>query len=284
MTALVDLYGATQHTDARRVDLQRVRHRHRLTVSMSRSRTFAEPHRMRREAIAVRLRLLPGRWRKTRRRDADPIRSTRPTSTRRTLQAATSGSPRAERDPKRINDEIASLYDKPALRRSSTRPRTRRSTPRSSASTCTRSCRRLQRITTLCNEILLWQYRASTGRTSCGSSRPTSSTRSRTRKDVFVKAGFVIDIAPVTIDDRRTAKRLPHYEVWDDTFRYLINANGQLVERHAASCQHTDRPDEHGLGRIPGVLFHRASRRPRLDARHGSDIESAHFGVRRCST
>jgi hypothetical protein len=39
-------------------------------------------------------------------------------------------------------------------------------------------------------------------------------------------------------------------------------------------------PIEHGLGRIPGVLFHR--REPTtaiLDGNHGSDIDSCHFGV-----
>ncbi len=95
-------------------------------------------------------------------------------------------------------------------------------------------------------------------------------------KDVLQPAGYLLDSAPVAVLTHEGSQRLPNYELWDDTFQYLISAYGEIVDENGAPGV----PREHGLKRIPGVLFHR--REPTtciLDASHGEDIKSAHLGI-----
>jgi hypothetical protein len=176
----------------------------------------------------------------------------------------------------RIVNELASLYDRPAVRAIKTEDQVKFHEEE----------KRLKlhffhqeghRLTNLCNETLLWQFKGVNDQTSLRLVTPDTFDAIEDPRDRLVPAGFVLDAFPITALPPEMASKLPHYECWDDTYRYLISAEGKLVDEVGTPVT---RPLEHGLGRIPGVLFHR--REPTsaiLDASTGEDIKAAHLGV-----
>ncbi len=178
---------------------------------------------------------------------------------------------------RRIIDEVASLYDKPALRVLRDRAQSDRLRAEEKRLHLHEIMQESHHLLTLCNEVLLWQFtgpndekrlRIVTADTFDAIPHPA---------DEFTPAGFLIDMRPRTVLQGDARDRLPHYELWDDTHRYLINKQGHLV---TADGTPSAVAIEHGLKRIPGVLLHR--REPTttiLDASYGADIESAHLGV-----
>ncbi len=177
---------------------------------------------------------------------------------------------------RRIVDEVASLYDKPALRVLKT----------GSADAFRAEEKRLHlhevmqeahHLLTLCNEVLVWQFTGANDEKKLRLVTPDMFDAIPHPRDGLVEAALVVDAKPVTILTGDALNRLPHFEIWDDTYRYLVNAYGHLVDESGVVVAE---PLRHDQRRIPAVLMHR--REPStciLDSSHGADIESAHLGV-----
>jgi hypothetical protein len=154
MTALVELYGVSHGTLIAWV----CKH---YGLTLDGAAQFMNRHRMRREAMAVRAALLPGQAQRDVETLIDQIYET--DEYQRTLKRYVRIA-LEQNVMKRINDEIASLYDKPALRLFPDAPRTPRSISRSAAFVLHEVMQEAHRLTTLCNEILLWQYEGADGK------------------------------------------------------------------------------------------------------------------------
>jgi hypothetical protein len=267
MTALRELYNCTH--------AQLVTHVCRtFGVGVEPTIQFMHPHRMRRETIARRLRL----YRDQATIDVEAIISQiyETEEYQRTLKRYV---PIAleQNVTRRIIDEVASLYDRPVLRMlkdESKMPQFRAEEKRLHLHELAQEGHRLL---TLCNEVLQWWHKGADGKGKIRLVTPDVFDAVPHPMDSLVAAGFLIDMAPTTHLTGESKNRLPHFELWDDTYRYLISASGQLVDKAGTMIAE---PEEHELGRIPGVLMHR--REPTtaiLDASHGSDIESCHLGV-----
>lgn len=232
------------------------------------------PHRLRREAIATRLRLYRDQATVDVERAIDGIYETDDykLTLKRYVPLALE-----QNVTRRIVDEVASLYDRPALR---TLP------DKSANEKLHDEERRLRlhelkqeehRLLTLCNEVLEWQFTGADSKRKLRLITPDAFDAIPHPGDSLVAAGLLLDNPPVTATVGSARAQLPHFELWDDTYRYLISAEGRLVDRNGVM---TATPEEHGLKRIPGILLHR--REPTtciLDAHHGSDIVSCHLGV-----
>ncbi len=233
---------------------------------------FGNPHRQRREAITRRLDLYRDRPQAHVERLIDDVYGTpeNKTALKKFIVAA-----REDNVAARIVNEVASLYDRPALRTFVDRNEEfHREEKRLKLHAVMQEAHRL---TNLCNEVLVWQFKGVDEKTSLRILTPNVFDAIPDTRDALVPAGFILDAEPTTILTGAERAKLPHWEIWDDTYRYLINADGRLVD---ASGELATAPEEHGLKRIPGVLFHR--RKPTeciLDSDYGSDIESAHLGV-----
>ena len=233
---------------------------------------FGNPHRKRREAVARRIDLYRDRPDVHIERVIDSVYDTpeNQKALKKFVVAAKEDNVFA-----RIVNEVASLYDRPALRTLSDRNEEFHTEEKRLKLHAV--MQEAHRLTNLCNEILLWQFRGVDDETALRILTPNVFDAVPDTRDALVAAGFVIDAEPVTILTGSAKNQLPHYEIWDDTYRYLINAEGRLVDESGTIVV---APLEHGLKRIPGVLFHR--REPTeaiLDASYGADIESAHLGA-----
>ncbi len=268
MTSLIKLYGATNHTD--------------LVASIVKTygfvgtgaNQFQNVHRMRRETIARRLRLYRDQAFPDVCQIIDQIYETPDyrATLKRYVQIALE-----QNVTRRIVDEVASLYDRPALRILKDKTATERFRAEEKRLHLHELAQEGHRLLTLCNEVLEWRFVGIDSKPKLRLHTPDVFDAIPDPRDVLVPAGFVIDNAPVTILVGEMRSALPHFEIWDDTYRYLINARGTLVNAQGVAVAS---PEEHGLGRIPGVLLHR--REPTtclLDASHGADIESCHLGV-----
>lgn len=235
---------------------------------------FGNVNRVRREAIARRLRL----YRDQSRPDIEcAIRQIYETPDYQNTLCRYIDIAKEQNVTRRIVDEIASLYDRPVLR-------TLLDPARDAAFHLEEKRLRLHELMqeahhllTLCNEVLVWQYSGADDRPKLRLVTPDMFDAVPHPRDTLVEAGLLIDMVPITSYTGELRSRLPHYELWDDTYRYLISARGEWVDELGDPA---DKPIEHGLGRIPGVLLHR--REPTtciLDASTGSDIESCHLGV-----
>lgn len=244
------------------------------TYGIGNAQSYANPHRLRRETIAQRVRLYRDDGRVDFERLIDLVFETDKVRWQRRKMIDIAIEMNVSR---RITDEVASLYDRPAVRTLPAYDTEYRA-----------ACGELeldevmqegQRLTFLCNETLLWR---------CAPIEPGMPPRLHVvTPDVFDAiphpsdrlevAGYLLDMEPMTAYAGDLKTRLPHWEVWDDTFRYLISGDGQLVDDNGNVTQ---MPIEHNQGAIPGVLMHRRKPIDRiLDARHGRDITSAHLGV-----
>lgn len=173
----------------------------------------------------------------------------------------------------RIVDEVASLYDRPALRLlPSDSDQLRAEEQRLNLHELSQQRHRLLRV---CNDLLVWQFTGIDGKPKLRNVTPDMFDAIPDPRDRLVEAGILIDAAPVSMAPDAFRRNLPHYELWDDTHRYLINASGQLVD---SMGKPTDAPLVHGLARPPWALLH--SEEPTttlLESARGSDIESAHL-------
>jgi len=173
---------------------------------------------------------------------------------------------------RRIIDEVSAVYDKPA----------KRMLPDDDAQNAYDQIARdlslhemrneQHRLTNLCNEVLIWCYKSSaTGDVLMRTVTPDAFDAIPDPRDALSLAGILLDAAPAVLAGQdRDVARMPHMELWDDTFVYRLDADGLM----------TGPPEAHGLGRIPGYLQHR--RKPRttlLDSVTGGDIISAHSCV-----
>lgn len=176
----------------------------------------------------------------------------------------------------RIVHEVASLYDKPAVRTLGT--------SRQDAFKLEEKRLRLHEITQdyhrllwLCNEVLIWQFKGVDGKTKLKVVTPDVFDVVPDPRDVTAMAGALIAVPCTTMLPPDQRAKLPIFELWDDTYRYLINSHGKMVDEKGEEVQ---TPEEHKLSRIPGVLLHRREPSDRaLDPRPGRDIASAHRAV-----
>jgi hypothetical protein len=263
MTALVGLY---------RVDHQSLVAWVCRTYGIGDSPSFDNPHRKRREAIATRLRLyrdqatLPVACAIDQIYETDEMKAT----LKRYIDVALE-----ENVSSRIVNEVASLYDRPALRTLAARNEEFHAEEKRLSLHFVHQ--EAHRLTNLCNEVLLWQFRGIDDKTALRIITPDNFDAVPDPRDTLQAAGFLLDAPRATALGHEAAQRLPRYELWDDTYRYLINGQGRMVDE---TGEIVVEPLEHGLKRIPGVLFHR--REPTvsiLDATYGEDIKSAHIGV-----
>lgn len=232
-------------------------------------------HQLRREAIAQRIRLYRDDGRVDFERMIDTVFATTDVreDRKKMIDVACEQNVTA-----RIVDEVASLYDTPAVRTLADQQATEALRQHSIDVELDETMQEAHRLTFLCNEVLLWQRAAL-----------EEGERAELRivtPDVFDAipdprapktraAAYLIQSAPESVAD--DVAMLPHYEIWDDAFRYQLNADGNLCND---AGELVASPIEHGLGRIPGVLWHRRKPVDRiLDSRPGRDIIAGHLGV-----
>lgn len=176
---------------------------------------------------------------------------------------------------RRIVDEVASLYDKPAVRTLKDAAEDKRFHEDEKRLKLHEIMQKKQRMLQLCNDVLIWQFEGANKKSKlrvvtsdCFDAIPHPTDRA-------VMAGVLIDMFPMGVGIADIAS-LPHYELWDDKYRYLLNKKGELVTASGAPAAE---PIEHGLGRIPGVLLHKQEPGDDiLDCCQGRDIVSAHLG------
>lgn len=227
-------------------------------------------HRVRRETIATRLMLYRDQIKVPLGRVIDEVYET--AEMRKTMRdyiRVCSG----QNVSRRIHNEVASLYDRPALRILQDRDEEFHAEEKRLNLHFVHQ--EAHRLTNLCNETLLWQFQGIEGKTSLRIVTPNLFDAIPDPRDNLVPAAFLLDFTPTTM--LPNSDNLPHYELWDDTYRYRINKMGRLVD---AQGNIVVDPEEHNLKRIPGVLLHR--REPTtciLDASYGEDIKSAHLAV-----
>jgi hypothetical protein len=172
----------------------------------------------------------------------------------------------------RVVNEVASLYDQPALRTFEDDATTERFRKRAVDVSLDEVMQEAQRLTFLCNETLIWSVAAdvqSEGTPELQIITPDAFDAIPHPSNKLWAVGFIIDTAPGICPDGVDRTKLKHYEIWDDTFTYHVALDGTLLATI-----------EHKQGRIPGVLFHR--RMPvdcLLDSHSGGDITAAHLGV-----
>lgn len=175
----------------------------------------------------------------------------------------------------RIVDTVANLYDKPAARTlTKNQDKFKLDEARLRLHEITQD---YHRLLWLCNDVLVWQFDGVDGKTKLRVVTPDIFDAVPNPGDVTVMAGVLLEVPRVTMLDPNKAGTLPRWELWDDTYRYLINAKGQLVDEQGNPAT---KPTAHDLGRIPGVLLHRREPSDRcLDPRAGRDIGAAHRAV-----
>lgn len=267
MTALVQLYGTT-HAQLVAWVLRTYG-----VVGTAESQ-FMNQHRLRREAMSARLRF----YRDQAIKDIEGLINA-VYETQEYQRTLTRYVPIAleQNVTRRIIDEIASLYDKPALRTFSSAKLNAEFHAEEKRIRLHEVMQEAHRLTTLCNEVLLWQYISVDAKPRLCIITPDMFDAVPDPRDKLVPAGFIIDMCPVSMAMGTDRAKLPHFELWDDTYRYQIDTTGRMVDD---AGNMVDAPIEHGLERIPAVLFHR--REPTtviLDGSHGADIDSCHRGV-----
>lgn len=243
-------------------------------VGVESSQMFMNQHRMRRETIARRLRLYRDQATPDVEAIIDQIYET--PDYRKTLKKYVPVS-LEQNVTRRIVDEVASLYDRPALRILKDASKLTQFRAEEKRLHLHELSQEGHRLLMLCNEVLQWRFTGTDDKGKIRLVTPDMFDAIPDPRDALVPAGLLLDVSPTTHLEGDAKAQLPHWEIWDDTYRYLVNAHGQMV--NAAGVMQP-KPEEHGLKRIPGVLLHR--REPTtciLDASHGADIESCHLGV-----
>jgi hypothetical protein len=177
---------------------------------------------------------------------------------------------------RRIVDEVASLYDKPAVRKLADATQDARFHEEERRLNLHEIMQETHRLLQLCNDVLIWQFVGADGKPKLRIVTPDCFDAIPHPQDRTQMAGVLLDMYPMAVAPGVDLQSLPHYELWDDEFRYLLNKKGELVDEHGRPVAE---PKPHGMSRIPGVLLHK--REPSdylLDCRQGRDIISAHLG------
>lgn len=170
---------------------------------------------------------------------------------------------------KRIVDEVASLYNRPAVRKMTDHDEEYRAL-------CVEvrldnAMKEAQRMLLLCNDVLMMCVKNAKGRHRLRVVTSDLFSAIPDADDPSELAAVLIDrfpegsLAIPTTDDNQCC-----YELWDDTYRYLLSGSGMILNYQ-----------EHGLGRLPCVLMHgqEPDARGLLRADYGQDIISAHLAV-----
>lgn len=260
MTALIDLYNCDHQAL-----IDWVRKEYGLGPT---TQQHNNPHRIRRETIATRLRLYRDQIRVPLGQVVDQVYETLKMrdKMRKYIDVCM-----GQNVSRRIVNEIASIYDRPALR--TLKAENERFHDEERRLNLHFIHQEAHRLVNLCNEALIWQFEGVAGN-KLRIVTPEAFDAIPDPRDYLVAAGFLIDFAPVTM--LPNAERLPHWELWDDTYRYRISGDGRMCNAQGDTIAV---PETHGLSRIPGVLLHR--REPTtciLDASYGEDIKSTHLG------
>lgn len=167
--------------------------------------------------------------------------------------------------PKRITDEVASLYSLPAKRRFADDARAQAFASVERQVDLHSVMKEASRLCFLLNNVLLWSYRRD-DKPSLRIITPDAFDVIPNPKDALDLVAVLVDCAPAWVPSTMTNwALLPHFELWDSEVKIRLNAHGQLIDA-----------EPHGMGRIPGVLF--SSRMPTerlLDDRPGEDIFAA---------
>lgn len=262
MTALIELYNTDHHALVHWVAKEYGIGTAGLAVN--------NEHHLRRQSIAGRLKLYRDQIKVPLGQVIDTIYKTQKMrDTMREYIDVSSG----QNVSRRIVNEIASLYDRPALRLLA--DRNDEFHVEEKRINLHFVHQEAHRLTNLCNETLLWQFKGVDDKPTIRIVTPDLFDAIPDPRDTLVPAAFLLDQAtPSMLPD---TSHLPAYELWDDTYRYLINKHGRMVD---AKGTIVTEPEKHGLKRIPGVLLHR--REPTtciLDASYGEDIKSAHLAA-----
>ena len=168
---------------------------------------------------------------------------------------------------RRIVDEVASLYDQPAVRTLANKSEQARFDAEERRLNLHEIMQEQQRMLQLCNEILVWQFTGVDGKPKLRIVTPDLFDAIPDPGDPSMMAGLLLDVCPAAMLPNR--ERLAHYELWDAVACYKLDARGECIAI-----------EPHELGRIPGVLLHRRAPTDRLlDSRPGRDITSAHLGT-----
>ena len=187
--------------------------------------------------------------------------------------------------PKRITDEVASLYNIPAKRRFPEMPKP---TPAADATEQPPAppnpqaekfqavereidlhsvMKEAHRLTFWLNETLLWNYEPPGGRKQLRIITPDRFDVVPHPLDALDLVAVVLDVTPAWYPTSLLSDRtlLPHWEIWDSEVKIVIDGAGRKISA-----------EPHGHRRIPGVLMH--SRLPvdrLLEDRAGEDILAA---------
>ncbi len=259
MTALTTLYG---------LDHQALAHMIAKEYGIASGCEAANAHKLRREVIAQRLRLYRDDSRIDFENIVNLVFEKEDVKTQRKKMIAVAGELNVSA---RITNEVASLYDQPAMRSfKGDDAATTKLRDRAAELDLDEVMQEAQRLTFLCNEVLLWQVEDEDGARALHIVTPDAFDAIPHPANKLRAVGYLIDAAPSFVPLGADKTRLKYYELWDDTFTYHLNSTGGLVGE----------PIPHGQARIPGALFHR--RMPvdcLLDCRAGKDITSAHLGV-----
>ena len=168
---------------------------------------------------------------------------------------------------RRIVDEVASLYDQPAVRTLANKADQARFDAEERRLNLHEIMQEQQRMLQLCNEILVWQFTGVDGKPKLRIVTPDLFDAIPDPGDPSMMAGLLLDVCPAAMLPNR--ERLAHYELWDAVACYKLDSRGECIAI-----------EPHELGRIPGVLLHRRAPTDRLlDSRPGRDITSAHLGT-----
>lgn len=187
--------------------------------------------------------------------------------------------------PKRITDEVASLYDIPAKRRFADLPQPehvagqpppeRKPNPKAAAFQEVEReidlhsvMKEAHRLTFWLNNVLLWHCQPEGGKRQLRIITPDRFAVIPNPRDVLDLVAVIVDVAPAWVPSGLVPDRsiLPHYEIWDSEIKIVLDGNGRMLGK----------PEPHGQGRIPGVLM--SSRLPvdrLLEDRAGEDILAA---------
>jgi hypothetical protein len=177
---------------------------------------------------------------------------------------------------RRIVDEVASLYDKPAVRTLKDKAKDAAFHDEERRLNLHEIMQSQHRLLQLTNDVLIWRFKGADDKAKLRVVTSDCFDAIAHPSDPTVMAGVLIDMAPASMKPGADLTNLPYYELWDDKYRYRISKKGQLVDGNGNPV---DEPEEHGQGRIPGVLLHKAEPQEcLLDPRSGRDIISAHLG------
>ncbi len=177
---------------------------------------------------------------------------------------------KAQNALRRVGDELASTYDKPARRLFPDARSQALYDQIEKALDLHETMKQASRLDQVLNEVLIWwRWSEVDGQPTLTVVTPDAFDIVPDPRDRLREGAIIVDSAPIALDARE-ATRLEHYQMWDDTYRYSFDADGTMLG-HAV---------EHGYGRIPGYVVHRTKPRTALfDTKSRGDLVSGQLVV-----